>query len=749
MPQLVLKVDQLTDRVFSNSVSYPRRCMLELSNSLISLRWQYRPADGGMWQGEVALRVPTNTKAWRQLKRGRHGAAWLYWEPTGRRTMTEFDAEEANRLLWFGTLQDVRLDPEGEICRAKLKGAGQYLKDFTIDMIDETTGTGGTDTIENHAEACALAAKNFDGLFNLIDFDAVAAVGAFARKTYLDESNTPASEILAKLASAIGGPGMVSWGIRPAGGADDLGELYFLPWASGLWERQDAWMAASWQIGPNQIESIEIGRRTSAIKNHVLVHGKDGITNLFAEARSSPSIAKHGVHKHRVVDSSVKSVGHAALIASGILEESATPPADVTVVIQEPLDRGDQANHADGAEAGLLQTLIKGGGRPVVVMLKDLTPPAVLGEANYIARMIGGSGAAALVAIDTSSSGLSNGRWHPNPKADSNQDLENDDGVLYVQQGKFTGTNPSNTLCLWELDRKLCGVLGHYSGNNYVFVLLQHQSAGWTIIHTDTNLIPFTGGGTNKNLTDLHTFAYEVSASGTAGIDHVNAWFVDAAGVRTQVCNQAVTVASYSSNGTEDVILVNGALGTGGGGVGTNAWCRSYDLSSFDAYSGDGATGTRDYAGATATELIDELAGNGSLFKRAAARTLSLHLGIISEGTGAGGNDQCQVRWAYRSEFEEKAGYHGTLTGGSSTGFTSDAGGCNPSNDWLIGGGSTKRYLGAGLEVAPREVTVTYQGPNNALRCEIRGAAPAATLTGVVETLKATVDTVQRLSDGQ
>ncbi|NQU47015.1 MAG: hypothetical protein HQ519_00065 [Planctomycetes bacterium] len=748
MPQLILKIDQLTDRVFSNNVLYPRRCMLELSRNLINLRWQYRPAEGGMWQGEVEFRLPQNTKAWRQLKRGRHGAAWLYWEPEQNRTMTAFDAEEHNRLLWFGTLEDVRLDPEGEICRAKMKGAGQFLKDFTIDMVDETNGLGGTDTIKNHAENCALHAQIFDGFFNLIDSDQVAAAGAFSRKAYLDESNTPASEILAKLASSIGGVGMVSWGVRPAGGADDLGELYFLPWSSGLWERTASWTVPTWQIGPKQIESIEVGRRTSAIKNHILVLGKDGQKVYHGEARSSSSIAKHGVHKHRVVDSSVKSVGHAALIASGILEESGTPPADVTIVVAEPLDRGDQANHADGAEAGFLQTVVKGGGRSVVAMLNGLTSPASLGEANYIASMVGGSGAAALVAIDTSSSGLSNGRWHPNPKANNNLDLENDDGLLYVQQGKFTGSNPSNTMNLWELDRKLCGVLGYVSGNNYVFALLQHQTSGWTIIHTDSNLIPFQSGGTNKNLTDLHTFAFEVSASGTIGIDLVKGWFVDATGTRTLICNKTVTPGSYSSSGTKGIILVNGALGTGGGGVGTNAWSRSYDLSAFDVYSGDGTSGTRDYAGATAEDFIDELAGNGTLFKRAAARVLSLHLGMLSLGTGAGGTDQCQVRYAYRSEFERKVGFDATLTGGGGTTFTDDVSSNNPSNPWLLGGGGTKRYLGAGLEIAPREVTVSYQGRNNPLRVEIRGAAPAATLTGVVETMKGTIDTVQRLTDG-
>jgi hypothetical protein len=247
-----------------------------------------------MHSGTAKFRLARDTRAWRQLKRGRHGSAFIYWEPENAREIADFDTNEANRLLWFGSIEDARLDPEAEICTVDLKGAGEFLEDVTVNLADDgNTAHGGTQSIEDLADNVADQAIAFDSRFDLFAGKYIAAVGACARVYRVDEEEITAAAALKQLAALIGGPTVVGWGVRPGTGADAGGTIYFQPWASSLWERSASFQIPSWHIGPRQLLKLAVGRKTRDVRNFVVVHGQKaaGPTSAITPRVAPPSRA--------------------------------------------------------------------------------------------------------------------------------------------------------------------------------------------------------------------------------------------------------------------------------------------------------------------------------------------------------------------------------------------------------------------------------------------------------------------------
>ena len=752
MPQIVLKIAQVSEEAFDPN---QRVSLLEVSRNLIDLRWSYRPGDGGLWSGETKFRLAPNTRAWRQIRRGRYGAAAIYWEPESGRDMTTFDANESNRLLWIGTLENARIDPEdAEVCSAELKGAGEFLSDIVVNMADDgNSAHGGLDTISNLADNAADQAQAFDSRFDLFTADYIAAVGACARKAYIDEEDATVAETFRKLASRVGGASVLAWGARPAGGGDDMCSIYFQPWASSLWERSASFEVPSWHIGPHQLIGLQIGRKTRDVRNVIDVYGeKDGWPVFRNRAQSGPSIARHGVRKHRVTDTTARTLGELADIASGHLEEMASARLDVSLEFEETLDRGNQGDHADGEEAGLLQTAFAQGARPITVMMRDLTQPAELGEDKYTARLIQQSAVGNCLAIDTSNAGLTVGLWHPCPDISTTSYITgSQQGQLHVIQGKFTGSNPAGSVNLWELDRHISIGLVQNSGDNYRVICLQRRSAGWTVIGTGPIDIPWTLGAAGTNLDEYHAWGIEIEALTALEPENILVHRVDSNGTKTTVASFTVPAAQDAGVGTDDLILVNGALGTGGGALTTNSNCRSFDLYGFDVF----ARSTNDFGEFTAESMLIDIAAIQGTFKHARHRILHLELGLISEGTGISGTDECWVTFGYPEaapsgdENTHFGGFHCSLLSSSaSAGFLTDSSSPTSSNDWLLGGGEHKRYLGAGLELLPRLVDVEYQGRHSPLRVSIQGDAPATRLTGSLEAIREDISTLQRSQSG-
>lgn len=745
MPQLSLKIAQVTDELFDSA---ERRVLLELSRNIIDLRWSYRPGEGGMWSGEARFRVARNTRAWRQIKRGRLGAAFIYWEPEADRTMTGFDANEASRLLWFGGIENPELDPETEICTAELKGAGEFLSEVIVDLSDDgDSNHGGKQTVSALAENVADQAIAFDSRFDLFQSHYIAAVGACARKYRIDEESPAASSALKKLAAMIGGPTVIAWGVRAGGGADDMGEIYFQPWASSLWERSAGFLTPSWHIGPRQRRSLTIGRKTRDVRNFIVVHGeKDGWPVFRNEAQSGPSISRYGVRKERVTDDTAETLGELALVASAHLEEKATPRMDLSIQIAEPLDRGNQGGHADGEEAGLLQTALAQGGRPITVMLENLTVPAAVGESYAIARLIQQSTVANVLAIDTSDPGLTVGLWHPNADIATFSHTGTLGAHLHVIQGRWTGANPNGVTLLWELDRKIAVGLNHMGGDNYQVVASQRQAAGWTTLGLGGVNIPWTLGAAGTNLDELHSWGIELRALGTTY--QLTVGRVDSNGTFTTVGTFGITPGLDGGVGTDDLILINGGLGTGGGAVTTNNLCRSFDCQSYDVYASLSGTS---YNGLTWSQLLAEIANLGGPFKHSRDRILHCAFGLTEAGSGIGGSTAAWVRFGYPEhapsgqENEHYGGFEcSLLSTHANAGYLEDTAYSASSNGWLLGGGSHKRYLGAGLEILPREVEVRYQGPHNPLLIDIRGDAIASRITGAIERVQEDLEEMRR-----
>lgn len=752
MPQIVLKIAQVTDEIFDPA---QRVTLLEVSRNLIDLRWSYRPGDGGLWAGETRFRLKPDTRAWRQIKRGRYGLAMIYWEPESGRDMATFDANEANRLLWIGTLENARIDPEdAEICEAELKGAGEFLQEIVVNMADDgNSAHGGLDTISNLAGNAADQAQAFDDRFDLFSTDFIAAVGACARKAYLDEEDATVSEAFSKLASRVGGSSVLAWGARPAGDGDDMCSIYFQPWASSLWERSASFEVPSWHIGPGQLLKLQIGRRTRDVHNVIDVYGeKEGWPVFRNRAQSGPSIARHGVRKLRVTDTTARTLGELADIASGHLEEKATARLDVSLEFEESLDRGNQGDHADGEEAGLLQTALAQGARPITVMLRDLTQPAKIGENTFTARLIQQSAVGNCLAIDTSHAGLTVGLWHPCPDISSGSYISTStEGQLHVIQGKFTGSNPAGAVNLWELDRHVSIGLIQNSGDNYRVICLQRRAAGWTVIGTGPIDIPWTLGAAGTNLDEYHAWGIEIENTGTTAPESIIVYRVDANGTQTAVASFTVPAAQDAGVGTDDLILVNGALGTGGGALTTNSNSRSFDCYGFDVF----ARATNEFGDFTAQTMLTDIATMRDTFKYARHRILHLELGLTSAGTGISGTDQCWVSFGFPEaapsgdEPTHFGGFHCSLLSSSgSAGFLTDSSSPASSNDWLLGGGTYKRHLGAGLELLPRTVDVEYQGRNSPLRVSIQGDAPASRLTGALQAIQDDLSSLTRAKNG-
>ena len=645
------------------------------------------------------------------------------------------------------------LDPgDSELCTVELKGAGEFLEDVTVNLSDDGDSShGGKRTVSDLAENVADQAIAFDSRFDLFQDKYIAAVGACARVYRVDESEPSAAAAMAKLAGLVGGPTVMGWGVRAGGGADDGGTIYFQPWASSLWERSASFQIPSWHIGPNQLIKLEAGRKTRDVRNFVVVHGqKDGWPNFRNHAESGPSIARYGVRKERTTDASAQTLGDLADIAAATLEEKATPRLDVSVEIYEALDRGNQGDHADGEEAGLLQTAIAQGARPITVMLEDLTEPAKIGTAPTVARFVQQATVGNCLAIDTSHAGLTVGLWHPNSDIATFSHLGGSSSHLHVIQGRFTGANPSGVAVLWELDRKIALGLYNVGGDNYQLVCSQRQAAGWTSLGLSGINIPWTLGAAGTNLDEEHSWGIELKANSPSSYSLI-VWRTDANGTTSAAGNFSINPALDGGVGTDDLILVNGGLGTGGGSVSTNSYCRSFDLIGYDVYA---ALSGGSYAGLTGSQLLAEVAGKGGDFKHSAERILHVNLGLVSEGAGISGTDACWVRFGY-PEFapsgQENTYYGGfdasLLTSHANAGFLEDSAYPVYSNDWLVGGGEHKRYLGAGLELLPRQVDVEYLGPDDPLKVSIRGDAPASRITGALETAQAQIEELQR-TDG-
>ena len=343
MAQVILRIFDATPNPWNTDT---REVMIDVSSNLLDLSWDYKPAEGGVFGGKAKFRVVSGTPAYKKLTKGTAGPYWLYWLPdnASERTITNLDAYEKNFILSFGTVENINLDVASNVCSVDLKGPAQHLANELVTEISTEK-----DLVGQIAYDVMTSMVTSNGLIR--DITAQKS-GASNRKINFKESKQKASGALRRLQSSVGGPNMFGYGIRPAGGAEDLGEVYFESF-KGADELASGNVKATWMIPKTEIVTLKARTRDSDVRNVITVSSNktelpptatatSSATFFSGTARNAYSIDVHGERPLTVFDSSVRNATGATELASTLAEEKANPKDEIEVTANIELDGGSQ-----------------------------------------------------------------------------------------------------------------------------------------------------------------------------------------------------------------------------------------------------------------------------------------------------------------------------------------------------------------------------------------------------------------------
>lgn len=713
MADLRLVIDAPTANLWDSN---QRRAMYFGHRSVKSLKWRYRPSQGGAWDGKAKIHCPAGTPMYeRMVEEGAAGLAWIYWN----RAADIDDLDDRWDLLWMGMAEDPKVSREGDELELKLRGAGRWLKDYDF--------TGEFSSVTIRDAVTTVLQDLIDRGDTPITSLAVENDGILQRRVSVKFDRKSVDRVLKKLAELAGGPSMVSWGVRPSSSAATYAEAYFGLWSGHLWEKDSNVQTEVWGIGRSRLIGFDVDGQSSDIVNEVEVVGaeieqdEEVTDRLYYSglARSSDSIQRFGLRRDVIEDSSLRTAGQCAMVAAGKVKATCSRRIDAQIKAREPLAGFNQGGDTNEKPEGLLQTALRNGQRLLVV--RDQTRPyRSWGDTRHVYAAIRHASNPSALRFDLTSA----------PKAldtavvsDLLAGVTSVSQRLYVLKGKILSTTKSFAgLNVLELDRWFAVIWKETSSGSglwYLEVLYRNTSNNWVFLAT---------GGTTKTTAELqaeHTVALVVEDGGGSFIG-VQTYFCDGINPAVSMCPwTAILQTSLSTTGTQDRLYLNAAGSTGVDAISVPGDCPSSQYASIEVY--------REWGNGSVMSFLDLHANEPAPFKLYG--DLVLHANFAIHKNPANPATRTWVRYAY-GQADRPGGYDAIPIGLSTNSFISPDGTCTPRGySWLLGTQRNPAAYGTHLEILPVSVDCEWLGPHADIDLRIKGTGATRAVSVAAEEL--------------
>jgi hypothetical protein len=755
--RIYLVLDQGRDDIGDTT---KRRALGSFHHNLAELEWIYYSSAGGFGPAVATIKIEEGTWARAQLAARNYSTAYIYWAPPeteGPVQMADFDSHEGEFLLWMGAVADVEVSPKSDLVRVTMLGLGEFM--------EKASATRETNIIRSIKGNAEFNSNGLEGdswiLDNTKAYQALLNDGAMLKEVVYTEGWADYLQHTQALAELIGGHPQVAFGIRNAGGADDLGQFYFTMVADPGREQTSSVAEFNERqapsISPLEVLEVSVEDDTSSLINaaRVFVPYNGGFLIREGTAENAASVARYGRREVVVPDTSVSDQTQAADRAAAMVAGSSSPEVLVSAsFLHDP--RPVEAPTAAGETYLPLLTALKAGDRKIPIPFQErssqdrskrgdvVNGSFELNRSDVIqTKKSATAGSCVLVDCRTGSASKSvpdapTGIYSAAPDVKAGGDM-NGSTVLYHIQTAWSdssellnGSGATKSCAVWELDRMLylaMGVQGT-TPQTYVPALYYCDGVGnwnsvgaWTVYFGSTIAKTDLTGGVDIFISLGASIGGTELASVIVRVYRKSASKDDPAGLRTLLWYGSINITTTSVIGTAGNRAFFVGKNEGSGPVdqtGVPALSKSMDIYQVQVYGnlGEDDTTIFTYNGLSTADFCDELAYQQPPYKHANKLLLDLHNGchrdILADDVSGLRTVQlihvCYIDNGTHTDGGDFAHLFGDVAGTEVSELAPTL--TRKHNTWLLGPGSTgyASAMGPDLTVAPREIVCRLQG---------------------------------------
>jgi len=671
-----------------------RKVLLSTSAGLMDLEFNYRVAAGGVWGGSAKIILTENGEAWRRLvEGGAAGVAWIYHD-RDLDDCTAFD--DATDLLWFGVVDSATAERGGDIVTLRLRGAGEFLKDFRYTGVHEgeTIGSIASTVAQSMIDAGDTPVKSKD----------IDTLGASSRKVSVEFKDEPINKVMKALVELAGGESFFSYGVKPAATASSYGTLYFKAWTGHLWEKSGSADRAIASVDKSQLISHTIDSSASGVFNDIKVVGEEiegdpaDTSRVFytGTAASEESIALYGRRKKTVSESGLRNDGQCLIAAASKARALCSRELKVKTTLFDSLSGLVTANEGGTLKYYSPLYYLKNGGKLLVVRDKPKDYRA-WGDSKSIYAATRNATTARYSVIDTGNgpTGADIVNFDPHTMS-STSDRRLVEWTR--RQVSTTATSSPATLYIGEVENRL-SIAWYASGGAWKLLIAKRDNTGtWGPAAVSAGTV------TTAKIQAEHTVALEYYwvSSGTI---QVAGHFSDGTTVTTMIAGTNISLSTLYSTGSTDKIVLNGlALNAGVAPAGDASSADYSQVLVWKSWSG------------TTASFLGGHQNTTPPFKRYGGLVLMTNAGLRDS------NDAAFVRYAFGNGTLDGEYAWTTSAVSSESEFQDDSADFTRRNyDYQLGTRVNQRALGTHLEVYPEKIKVTHNGSTAPLLVEVQG----------------------------
>ena len=763
--RIYLVLDQGRDDIGDTT---QRRALASFHKNLVELEWTYYSAAGGFGPATATVKIEEGTWARAQLGARNYSTAYIYWAPPeteGPVQMADFDDHEGEFLLWMGAVADVETSPKSDLVSLTMLGLGEFMQKGSV-----TREGNQIRSIEENAELNSNAIEQNSWILDSTkSYQAILDDGAMTKKVIYTDGYADYLQHSQALAELIGGHPQVAFGIRNAGGADDLGQFYFTMVADPGREQISSVAEFNQRqaptISPLEVVEMSVDDDTTALVNaaRVFVPWNGGLIISEGVAENATSVERYGRREVVVPDTSVSDQTQAADRAAALVAASSSPEILVNAsLLHDP--RPVEAPTAAGDTYLPLLTALKKGDIKLPIPFQERSSQDRSDRGDIVngsfeltrsdviqLKRSATAGTSVLVDCRTGSAGKTvpnapSGIFSAAPNIKAGGDLSTSTALYHIQQAwsdsseLLDGSGITKSCAVWELDRmlSLLMVVQGTTPQTYVPGLYYCDSSGnwnsvgaFTVFYGTTIAKTDLTGGLDIFISLSSTIGGTELATVLVRIYRKSASKDDPSGVRTLLWYGGLSVPTTSVIGTlgNRVFFLNKAFGSGAADqTDYPALSKSVDIYQAQVYGNLGENNSTifTYNGLSTADFCDELAYQQPPFKHANKLLLDLHNGchrdIESDDVVSSRAVQLvHVAYIDTGAFTDGGDFAHVMGDSAGTEVSAlDTSLARKHNTWLLGPGSTgyASAMGPDLTVAPREVVCRLQGDLVAIEIE-------------------------------
>jgi hypothetical protein len=310
--RIVVIVDDVSNDPFDAT---KRRALGVFSANIIACDWKYSPADGGLKDASIKLKLPIGSSIRQAFDGSRFGLVSIYRTnhlaelplASGFVDVTQnFDNNERSYLLFQGLAEKGQGASQSNTVSFKVRGFASWLKEleYTGDFQDATLGSIFTTVMTDIVSRSSQPIKSFV----TEDMTVTAGVPDSFHGLHRILSGTrqyksaKVLSILKDLQDAAGGIKSMAFGVRCGATSDSFGEAYLLEWRGEAWtpeyQNDETLLDAIAPVPFSRVTEYDTEYDASSVVNSVKVYGATDPSQVNASysgaSESASSIEQYG-----------------------------------------------------------------------------------------------------------------------------------------------------------------------------------------------------------------------------------------------------------------------------------------------------------------------------------------------------------------------------------------------------------------------------------------------------------------------